>query len=62
MLAYTWEVMAVVPNADEPEGLTVLPPEEALQRARPLPSDDEMAIDGLTETEWRAFKAALAER
>lgn len=54
--------MAVVPNADEPEGLTVLPPEEALQRARQLPSDDEMAIDGLTEAEWRAFEVALAER
>lgn len=43
-------------------GLTVLPPEEALRRARPLPSDSEMAIEGLTEDEWKAFEQALAER
>lgn len=54
--------MSVVPNPDEPTGLTVLPPDEALQRARPLPSDDDMAIEGLTEDEWKAFEQALAER
>ena len=30
-------------------------------RARPLPSDDEMAIEGLTDDEWTAFETALAE-
>lgn len=55
--------MSVVPNPKELEGLTILPPEEALRRARPpLPSDAELAIDGLTEAEWEAFEKALAER
>lgn len=54
--------VSTVPQPDEPLGLTVLPPEEARQRARPLPSDDDMAIEGLTEDEWKAFEQALAER
>jgi hypothetical protein len=54
--------VSVVPHPDEPTGLTVLPPEEALKRARPLPSDEEMAIEGLTDHEWKAFEKALAER
>jgi hypothetical protein len=54
--------MSVVPHPDEPTALTVLPPEEALKHARPLPGDDEMAIDGLTDGEWEAFEKALAAR
>ncbi len=54
--------MSLVPHSEEPDGLTVLPPKEALRRARPLPSDDEMAIDGLTNDESAAFEKALAER
>lgn len=53
--------MSGVPNPDQPS-LTVLAPEEALKRALPLPSDDEMALEGLTEDEWTAFGQALAER
>ena len=56
-----WE-MSVVRHSEEPPRLTVLPPKEALRRARPLPSDDEMTIEGLTQDEWRAFEQALAER
>ncbi len=54
--------MSTVPHSDEPVGLTVLPPEDALKRARPLPTDDEMTIEGLTDDEWMAFEKALAER
>jgi hypothetical protein len=54
--------MPVVPNPDQPAGLLILPPDEALRRARPLPSDAEMAIEGLTDEEWTAFEQALAER
>ena len=54
--------MAVVPNPDQPEVLTVVPPEEALRLARPLPDADEMAIEGLTDDEWEAFEQALADR
>lgn len=54
--------MSIVPHSDAPSALTIVPPEEALKRARPLPSDDEMAIEGLTDDEWKAFEKALAER
>ena len=54
--------VSVVPHPDEPNRLTVLPPREALRRARPMPSDDDMAIEGLSDEEWKAFEDALAER
>lgn len=56
------EHMSVVPHRDQPSTLTVVAPEEALRRASPLPSDAEMAIDGLTDDEWKAFEQALANR
>jgi hypothetical protein len=40
----------------------VVTPREALERAQPLPSDDDMAVEGLTDEEWGAFKHALADR
>jgi len=40
----------------------VVSPNEALKRARPLPSDDDMAIEDLTDDEWDAFERALADR
>lgn len=40
----------------------VVTPREALERAQPLPSDDDMAVEGLTDEEWDAFKHALADR
>lgn len=54
--------MAVVPSSDQPLVLTVVPPEEAVRLARPLPSNDEMAIEGLTDDEWKAFEQALTDR
>jgi hypothetical protein len=42
--------------------LVVLPPEEALRRARPLPSVEELTIEGLTLDEWNALNVALTER
>lgn len=53
--------MSVAEQAPEPH-LTVLPPEEAARRARPLPSDDDMALDDVTDEEWDAFQQALAQR
>lgn len=48
---------------EHPDEATVraLPPEEALKVARPLPARDVLAIEGLTDDEWRAFQEALAE-
>ena len=58
--AYNGRVSSAQPI--EPAGLTVLPPDEALKRALPLPSDEDMRIEGLTEAEWAAFERALADR
>jgi hypothetical protein len=46
----------------ESDHLTILPAREALWGALPLPSRDEMAVDGLTNEEWTAFEAAIASR
>ena len=54
--------MTLVPQSDEPARLTVLSPREALRNAKPLPNNEELAIDGLTDEEWSAFEKALAER
>jgi hypothetical protein len=54
--------MSTVPEPEKPVGLTVLSPREAARRARPLPSDEQMAIEGLTEDEWIALEKAPAER
>ncbi len=50
--------MSVTERPQEPGHLTVVSPEEALQRALPLPSGNDMAIEGLTDEEWDAFKRA----
>lgn len=57
--SYTGEV-STVEQPDEP-AVRFYPAEEALDRARPLPSPDELEIEGLTDEEWVAFQEALAE-
>lgn len=59
--AYAWRV-SVAENPHGSSHLTVVAPDKALERARPLPSDDDMAIEGLTDEEWDAFEQALADR
>ena len=59
--SYT-QCMSVVSHSDEPTGLTVVVPDEALKRAQPLPSDEDTAITDLTDDEWKAFQKALADR
>ena len=54
-------LMSVVKQPDGPV-LVVLPPEEALRGARPLPSVEELTIEGLTSDEWNALNRVLAER
>jgi len=51
-LGTMWRVM------ENPPGY----PTEALLRAGPLPSEDDMAIDGLADEEWDAFEQALSDR
>ncbi|MHB8246861.1 MAG: hypothetical protein ACYDGN_16230 [Acidimicrobiales bacterium] len=52
--------MSTLEHPDEPT-VRVLPPEEAFGVARLLPARDVLAIEGLTDDEWRAFQEALAE-
>lgn len=47
---------------DEGPELTVVGPKDALRMARPLPPDEVMRIDDLTEEESEAFIAALQSR
>ena len=54
--------MPVAEGPDEPSHLAVVTPKEALRRARPLPTDDDMAVEGLTDEEWDAFRDALSGR
>ena len=54
--------MSVISPSDEPVGLTILPPDEALERAKPVPKDEDLIIEGLTDAEWKAFAQALADR
>ena len=54
--------VSVAENPDGSSHLTVVAPYKSLERARPLPSDDDMAIEGLTDEEWDAFEQALADR
>ena len=53
--------MSVVPHPDEPVSLTLLPPDEALESGAAGPDLEELAIEGLTEAEWKAFEQALAD-
>lgn len=52
--------MSVVEPEGEPS-VAVYPPEEALRRARPLPSREDLVDEDLTEEEWERFQEALAE-
>jgi len=52
--------VSTLEHPDEPT-VKVLASEEALGVARPLPAREVLAIEGLTDEEWRAFQEALAE-
>lgn len=54
--------MSVVPQPEDPSGPVMLAPELALRSARPIPSAEELEIDGLTDEESTAFENAIAER
>ena len=53
-------VVSLAEQPDEPR-IKVLPPEEALRRATPLPPRDRLVIEGVPEDDWTAFQEALAE-
>jgi hypothetical protein len=49
---------------EEPQdsSLTVVPPAEALRRARPLPLPQDLVIEDVSDAQWEAFQEALANR
>jgi hypothetical protein len=52
--------VTTVEQVPEPE-LPVLPPEEALRRARPLPRRAQLVVEGVPAAEWDEFQRALTE-
>jgi hypothetical protein len=51
--------MSVAESPHESSDLIVVSAKEAVERAKPLPSDDDMAVEGLTDDEWDAFERAI---
>jgi hypothetical protein len=54
--------MSVAESPHESSDLIVVSAKEAVERAKPLPSDDDMAVEGLTDDEWDAFERAIADQ
>ena len=54
--------MSIASHPEEPVRLTVLSPDDALDRALPAPSAQDLKIEGLTDQEWTAFEQALSDR
>ncbi|MBN9607873.1 MAG: hypothetical protein J0I11_00970 [Actinobacteria bacterium] len=52
--------MTTMEQPEEPR-LLVLPPEQALAAARPLPDREHMVIEDVSDEEWDIFFSALAE-
>ena len=52
--------MSTAEHPDEPR-VTVYPPEEALRRAGPLPAQERLVLEHVSEDDWAAFQEALAE-
>jgi hypothetical protein len=59
-LVRTLGVVSTVEQPHEPT-VQVLPPEEALRRARPLPRREDLVVESVTDDEWTAFLEALTE-
>jgi hypothetical protein len=52
--------VSIAEQPDEPR-VRVYPPDEALQRAQPLPSRERLVIEDVPQNDWTAFQEALAE-
>ena len=55
------EAVTTVEQPQEPP-VQVLPPEEALRRAHPLPRRARLVVHDVPDQEWDAFQQALTER
>jgi len=54
------EAVPTPEHPDEPR-VTVYPPEEALRRAGPLPAQERLVLEHVSEDDWAEFQEALAE-
>lgn len=56
--------MMAVSIAEQPESprVRLYPPDEALQRAQPLPPRERLVIEDVSQDDWTAFQEALAEK
>jgi hypothetical protein len=57
--SYT-EAVSIAEQPDEPR-VRGYPPDEALQRAQPLPPRERLVIEDVPQNDWTAFQEALAE-
>lgn len=48
-------------TARDEDSLTALPADEVARFARPLRSDNDLALDGVTDEEWEAFDRAISD-
>ncbi len=57
------EAVSGAPDANEPEGLVMVPLDEvvAVASARPTPTSGALRASGLTDEEWDAFIEALTD-
>lgn len=55
----TLHTVSTVEQPEEPS-VHIYPPDEALERARPLPPRDELVLEDVSDDEWAAFQEALA--
>ena len=55
--------MSTAPDTENPEGLIMVPPDEAVAvaRSRPTPTGGHLVASGLTDAVWSAFIEALSE-
>ncbi len=55
--------IGVVTTAEQRDPwVEIVPPAEALRRARRLPNPARLVVDDVSDEEWTAFRQALAER
>lgn len=53
--------MVEQPDGTGEHGVRAYPPDQALQRAQPLPPHQDLIIEDVSDDEWAAFQEAIAE-
>jgi hypothetical protein len=53
--------VTTIPERPDQPAVRVLPPDEALAAAWPLPPREQFVLDDIPDDEWQAFLEALAD-